>query len=88
MANSAVCPVKDPSCLYDACYKANACSCEEDLNGNYSVFGDTDKFWTSSSANYETSEAAWSIDFSTAKIYDYMKSSLFAVRCVRDQVVN
>ncbi|MBP5406216.1 DUF1566 domain-containing protein [bacterium] len=84
MANSGLCPVKDPSCLHSACYKADSCSCEEDRNGEYSVFGDTEKFWSSSST-YEGSGVAWSVDFSTAGIYYHMKSSLFAVRCVRNQ---
>lgn len=79
------CLVKDPGCLSFSCYTADTCACSQDLTGKYSIFGETDWFWSSS--NKDT-DHAWFVIFSDGKVYfrdeyNHGKTIYMHVRCVR-----
>lgn len=78
------CKVKDPGCLsLKACYTDATCSCSEDSSGKYSVFGETDILWSSSTRS-DADTSRWRVDFDSAKPYSLNKELDYGtVRCVR-----
>jgi len=76
------CKVTD-SCLSTSCYTSLSCNaCENAVDGRYSVFGDSDFFWSSSSVDNNTNNA-WFVRFNSGYVYGSKKTNKYSVRCVR-----
>ena len=80
--NGGSCNVAENCRSYDDC-RNDACNgCDCDSSGGYSMFGDTEVFW-SSSARLVITDNAWGVGFSCGNVSDYNKSSNLNVRCIR-----
>ena len=66
-------------CGNDACF-----GCKSDNSGKYSKLGDTDPFWSSSTASDYT-YFAWHVNFYSGHVLVVNKSGYDYVRCVRDE---
>lgn len=66
-------------CMNDAC---KGCAFDENNPGQYSKFGDSGEFWSSSSRADLTS-IAWVVYFDRGYVYNSDKSNNFYVQCVR-----
>ena len=74
-------------CLSGSCWTLETCgSCTYDENnpGQYSKFGDTGWFWSSSTGSDDT-DLAWHVDFYRGYVgYSYKDDYNYYLRCVRN----
>lgn len=79
--NKEICKISE-NCLHSNCL--TSCSCSFDSSGIYSIFSDTDRFWSSSELP-NNKHRVWSINFNNAGIVDVYKMEKNSVRCVRSK---
>jgi len=77
---SGACGVKE-SCLEIECWNPECSGCKWSDSGRYSVFKDTDCFW-SSSFDKNDPDYGWGICFGNSYIVSHDKTDLNHVRCV------
>lgn len=77
------CRVTDYCLYYNDCWSDTCNGCENDESGKYSVFGDTEWFWSSSELS-DYANLAWLVNFNFGGVYDSFKNFKFNVRCVQD----
>ncbi|HRZ78442.1 MAG TPA: DUF1566 domain-containing protein [bacterium] len=78
------CGVTDECLSWENCWNDSCDGCESDETNpvKYSVFGDTNWFWSSSERSNYTG-LAWYVYFPTGLVYEYSKLNHTKVRCVR-----
>jgi uncharacterized protein (TIGR02145 family) len=75
------CKVTDSCLSWDDCRNDACDGCSYDTSGGYSVFGDTDSFWSSSERSDYTGYA-WSVYFESGNVRSGSKLYKLHVRCV------
>ncbi|MBP7432170.1 DUF1566 domain-containing protein, partial [bacterium] len=76
------CGVTDGCLSWDNCRNDACAECEYNESIKYSVFGDTDWFWSSSELS-DNADRAWYVDFEGGHVYDSYKGSIISFRCVK-----
>lgn len=75
------CEVND-NYLSSDCWTDSCGGCEYDESGKYSVFGDTNWFWSSSELS-DYANGAWYVNFGSGAVHHSHKHDDILVRCVR-----
>lgn len=82
------CGVTDSCLNRSSCYSSNCAGCTPESDGRYSVFGDTERFW-SSSPNESDTTLAWGVHFGYGYVNDILKTdNNDSLRCVHDVAVS